>query len=285
MDIKFSKSDYSDGYWISLYEESRVEVGRIIPKYIPGNIRYLWHDGTIRDTATRIPKSKFEEGWYHSKQEAQEFLHSWLPKTKWITKKEVKKAAKGSKQDAILASAIHWRQIILNGINSYNRAGSNLVNLGSDYCALCTKYLKRGNCPLEKNCFGMCTGTYKQASNDICNNKLDGAILMHNELVMLYNKEKNMDNIDVKLEQNQADIDNLVKERERLLKEKEYKPMNGDVCTCQWGALRLILKINDKWWVLDECGQAMHQNKEDLSNVIKRNNYKKVGKLTEFKYE
>ena len=71
---------------------------------------------------------------------------------KWITRKEVKQAAKKSRQTAIKMSIKHWQQ--LEGASFYelrNKQRSTPNILTENYCALCQRFKKNnrcGACPL-----------------------------------------------------------------------------------------------------------------------------------------
>lgn len=252
---------------------------------------YVWHDSTICLSAVKSYVDRYAQGWWKNRKETKEFYDKWMPESKWVTKEWVWQESKISDKAALGASIIHWRQIIVNGIEEFRKARRNdKVGIGTLHCALCQRHIHKGTCPLNNNCAGICSPLWKKADADLGKGKLDGAIELHNELVRLYNKESKMNDVDIRLDQNQKDMNRLKAEREEILKEKErkkkYVPQSNDVCINDWGEYRFLKQIEGKWWyVFDEQGSLLHQKRDDIDGVIKVNKYKKVGKLTGFKFE
>lgn len=100
---------------------------------------------------------------------------------KWITRKEVLKAAETSLLAAVRCSKKHWWQLytatpreIIGGLRS------NKINLGPYYCALCIRYDEcnsNDDCPLGDITVDICCGEYGMANSLILN---DDATLRHN---------------------------------------------------------------------------------------------------------
>jgi hypothetical protein len=203
---------------------------------------YLWKDGTIRLGACDALNNKFTQGYWKSKQEAETFLQCWLPPKEWMTREEVKFHAVQSDNMALVASIWHWRQIIVKGIEEFRKASGEQVTMRSSYCALCQRHRADGRCILVKGCTGHCHPLWREAVKSVDEGRLDGAIEFHNHMVSL--KGKNMNEIDIKLEQNQRDMDRIAEERRELLAEKKKK---GDVYSKSRGYCKNILgrkKIN-----------------------------------------
>lgn len=99
---------------------------------------------------------------------------------KWLTKTQVKNAAKKGERTAIKCSIRHWTQIRDATNEELAQADDNdKVSNGAEFCALCKRYYNlntNGNaceyCPLYKNGFGCLTkdncsarGPYAKAQN------------------------------------------------------------------------------------------------------------------------
>jgi len=153
---------------------------------IGGKGWYLWHDGTIHNVAYDIKANKLDEGYWTSKQEAQQFLDDWLPQKDWITQEQVKQAAEHSDEMALMCSLNHWKQMLLAGKDKYFvGVYEEKVNHTQDYCALCKRHKSERNCPLEKNCDSHCVPEYRDWSRPTWE---EGHIRMLNKLQETYNK-------------------------------------------------------------------------------------------------
>lgn len=79
----------------------------------------------------------------------------------WITRQEVKEAAKGTKLDAARFSLKHWKQGVVCSYESLSMAISTKeFNVGTAYCALCISKDVCESCPLGPKA---CCKEHKQA--------------------------------------------------------------------------------------------------------------------------
>ena len=94
-------------------------------------------------------------------------------KMKWVTKKEVKAAAKRGRRAALKCTQKHWWQL-KTATEDQLRAGrrSHRASIQSDRCALCVRYLRRPKttCPLASasRCKGVCHPRWVDASAALC---------------------------------------------------------------------------------------------------------------------
>jgi len=72
-----------------------------------------------------------------------------------VTQKQVKEAAQKSKRAAVKISIEKYIYLIICSIDKLKKLPDDF--LYGCYCGLCKRYIKEGkNCPLKKNCEGMC---------------------------------------------------------------------------------------------------------------------------------
>jgi len=253
---------------------------------IEGVQYHLWKDGTMqKSTGYSEGGYSFEGalGYWSSREEAQQFLNSWLPQKDWITKDQVVESANLSDECAHACSINHWKQIVLASDEEYRAAYcKGFVNKHADFCSLCERHLcKCSVCTLKDTmCGGGCVPEWSKARYGGKKEQ----IAMLNKLIETYNKhfgEKKMDtNLDARIEQNRRDQEKLKEEEQRLLKEKKDKEkyvfQKGDVVVNDGGQKRIIVRTDQgKINSIDSSGnwQASQQT------TFEEYSYKKIGEL------
>jgi hypothetical protein len=240
---------------------------------------YLWHDGTIRNIACSSRKT-FSEGWWKTKEEAEQFLRDWLPQKEWLSKDHIKDMANWSDKIAHSCSINHWKQMILNFDDLRSAFAHDLVSTGVSYCALCTRHLNKNTiCTLKnKTCkYGECVDEWCRSSDADLNRFID----MYNKLVTTYNDnfgEKKMDsNLDSKIAQVSNDIKLLEDEKKKLEDEKKKKEqyifVKGDLAV-NGNAKRLIINIDGKLAAVNGHGNIQGYGQ----SFFEWHNYKKIGR-------
>jgi len=125
--MKFEIGDF-DGYYIYVY----------ISDYAP--VLYLLKDGTL-ETSIRA------ENHHKTREEAQTFLDSWLPRKEWLTIYDVRNPK--SELESLDLSIEHWKQIVCADFEDLREAWeTDKVSIGSMHCALC-RYHKCDDCFLR----------------------------------------------------------------------------------------------------------------------------------------
>jgi len=256
---------------------------------------FLHRDGTIHTPTTWT----LADGAWKTRREAQEFLDEWLPQSEWLSRSAIGNAAKESEKDALWYSILHWRQIIIKGIDEYRKGtAAGKVGTYNKYCAICLRCChKHIICPLRGNiCGGRCIGEWANARRGLTYGSLDGAIGLHNKMVKIYN-EKYEDKI---MEETKIDdvivVDGVGYDKETVkaaMKAYEEPPQVSDAdvpfdpldVVDNGMGLRVILFSGDKYHAVDLKDGISAADSED--GRFKGVGYKKIGTLRggSFHYE
>lgn len=222
---------------------------------------YLWQDGTLQKRCGR--SREVDGGWYDSKEEADNFLRNWVPQSGWIDKEVIKLIAQRGDKEALLASITHWKQIVMAGPEEFWKSGKEgKVSFNIGYCALCQRYIydaKGNNNPCQEKCPLKGCDIWVEVTEDLFNNKIDGAINLLNKLITVY---KNL---------YQAPV------------EPGYIFKKGDVIECSYGPKRLITGSNfdnGELIAVSFYGNVQANGQKQFEEL----GYKKVGTCTGFNF-